>query len=314
MRTGKVGLALGGGSVRGAAHIGVLRELDSMRIQVSSLAGTSAGAIFAALYAAGAEWRSVEEATRSIDWRLFAEPAYLWRRSIEARSLMQLIDKLLGGCRRFQDLRLPLRIVAVDLISGKAIAISEGPLLPAIRASIAVPGIFSPVDGPDGTVLVDGGLLDPVPAAAVRSMDSSPVLAVDVRGGRTPFRPRQAGQAIKRRRILQRCREVLEDAAWGGSLAAADLILRPAVQHVSPYSLRALPDCIEAGAEAVRRMRGEILRLALEAEDAERSSPRPLLPGQAEHQIEENRHHRNEQGGGGHHPRIVRRQSHQAGQ
>ena len=178
----KVGLALSGGGARGLAHIGVLRVLEREGIPVDFLAGTSMGGLIAAAYAAGLDPDFMaQEALRMASVRrlLALADLSLPRRGLfEGQKVRQYLARLLGE-RTFADLRIPLTLVAVDLNSGREVYLHQGPVVEAVRATIALPGIFTPVER-DGQLLVDGGLLDNLPAAAVRHMGADVVFAVDV--------------------------------------------------------------------------------------------------------------------------------------
>jgi len=181
-RPPQVGLALSGGGVRGLAHIGVLKVLEREGVPIHFLAGTSMGGFIAAAYAAGFSPADLEaEALR------FSNPRHLigfLERSLPRRGLVAK-DKLEEYLRRqlgdvtFDRLRLPLALVAVDLNSGGKVVLREGPLVEAVRATTALPGVFPPVER-DGQLLVDGGLLDNLPADVVREMGADVVIAVDV--------------------------------------------------------------------------------------------------------------------------------------
>jgi NTE family protein len=173
-------LALGGGGVRGAAHIGVLKGLEKAGYHIRGLAGTSAGGIAGALYTAG---YSPEE--------LLAEFAQLdqtnlyTRRPGDGPSLLgvaginRLLDRLLGE-RTFGDLQIPLALTALDLKSKKEVVLNEGRVVDAVLATMSMPGIFPPREYGE-YLLVDGGLIDPVPVAAARAFSRYlPVVAVSL--------------------------------------------------------------------------------------------------------------------------------------
>jgi NTE family protein len=178
----KVGLALSGGGARGLAHIGVLKVLEREGVPIDYLAGTSMGGVVAALYAAGLSPGSMEEETLRMTSprRLLG----LIDRSLPRRGLFegQKVQTYLAsylGDRTFDDLRIPLTVVAVDLNTGREVYLNQGRVIDAVRATIAIPGIFTPVER-DGQCLVDGGLLDNLPADAARRMGADLVIAVDV--------------------------------------------------------------------------------------------------------------------------------------
>jgi len=178
----RVGLALSGGGVRGLAHIGVLKALEQEGVAVDCLAGTSMGGVIAAAYAAGLcpDFMEQEALHMASPRRLLAlaDPMLPRRGLFDGRKVHEYLAGHLGE-RTFDDLRLPLALVAVDLNSGREVILREGRLIDAVRATIALPGLFTPVDS-DGRVLVDGGVLDNLPADVVRRMGAEVVIAVDV--------------------------------------------------------------------------------------------------------------------------------------
>ncbi|MDH7485687.1 MAG: patatin-like phospholipase family protein [Anaerolineae bacterium] len=180
--TPRVGLALSGGGARGLAHIGVLRVLERESIPVHLLAGTSMGGVIAAAYAAGLNPDFMEqEARRMASVRrllALADPSLPRRGLFEGQKVYAYLAAHLGE-RTFADLRIPLALVAVDLNSGREVYLRQGRVVDAVRASVALPGVLTPVER-DGQLLVDGGLLDNLPADAVRQMGADVVIAVDV--------------------------------------------------------------------------------------------------------------------------------------
>jgi NTE family protein len=171
-------LALSGGGVKGFAHIGVLRVLEQEGFYIRGLAGTSAGGLIAALYAVGYSPDEMEERLRNIDQgNLFSHmhgdgPALFGFAGVTA-----ILNELLGE-HSFDDLRLPLAVTATDLTAGLPVVIKHGQLVEAVLATSAVPGVF-PARQLDGHLLVDGGILNPVPVAEARALyPNAPVVAV----------------------------------------------------------------------------------------------------------------------------------------
>lgn len=188
-QTPKVGLALSGGGARGLAHIGVLKVLEREGIPVDLLAGTSMGGVVAAAYAAGLKPEFMEEeALRMTNPRRLlslADPTLPRRGLFEGQRVVDYLSHHLGE-RTFDNLRCPLSLVAVNLDSSEAVVLNEGRVLEAVRATIALPGLFKPVER-DDRLLVDGGLLDNLPADVAREMGADIVIAVDVIGGNSTF-------------------------------------------------------------------------------------------------------------------------------
>lgn len=175
---GHLGLALGGGGVRGGAHIGLLKVLDREGIRVGAIAGTSAGGIVGGLYAAGLPGSEIEEFLLSCaPTRVLEADASGWS-LLSTRRFIHLIQKRVGDVR-IEDLPRPFAAVAVDLRSGSEVILSSGSLAAAIQATIAVPGLLCPVEQ-EKCLLVDGGVLNNVPVDVVRRLGAGRVIAVDV--------------------------------------------------------------------------------------------------------------------------------------
>lgn len=181
--TGKIGLALGSGSARGWAHIGVLHALDEAGIHVDYIAATSIGAAVGAVYASG-NIDALEEVVLQLDWK---QIAYFFDVILPKSGLIDG-KKLSAFVRRYVDvvnieeLAIPFCTVSTDLATGDEVIIQSGDIIDAVRASLSVPGIFTPVKR-DGSFLVDGGLVNPVPVSVVREMGADFIIAVDLNHG-----------------------------------------------------------------------------------------------------------------------------------
>src|SRR5689334_9302446 len=188
IRKPRIGLALGSGSARGWAHIGAIRALEERGVKFDLICGTSIGALVGAVYASG-QLEQLEQWVTSLTW------AKVWRLMdisfkgglIRGRTLFNLFRAT------FQDLDIselatPFGAVATELSSGREIWLRQGKVLDVVRASIAMPGLFTPVVR-DGTVLVDGGLVNPVPVSMCRAFGAEIVIAVDLSWGKLgPYR------------------------------------------------------------------------------------------------------------------------------
>ena len=176
----KVGLALGSGSARGLAHIGVLRAIEEAGIKVDLVAGTSIGAVVGAVYAAG-KIGGLADRFRAFDWRQIAgllDPVLPRSGLIDGQRIADFVRAHVAAAN-IEDLPIPFRAVATCIMSGEEVACASGDLIDAVRASISVPGIFTPVRS-NGRILVDGGLVNPVPVSVVRAMGAGLVIAVDL--------------------------------------------------------------------------------------------------------------------------------------
>ena len=178
--TGKIGLALGGGSARGWAHIGVIRALAETGITVHCVAGTSIGSIVGAAFALG-KIDALEELARRIDWKQivsFLDVVYPRSGLIDGEKVTDFFRSHIEDVK-IEDIPIPYCAIATDLATGRECAIKQGDLISAIRASISIPGIFTPARKGE-SFLVDGGLVNPVPVSAARNLGADYVIAVDL--------------------------------------------------------------------------------------------------------------------------------------
>ena len=256
----RVGLALWSGGARGWAHLGVLQALREKGIEVDVVAGTSMGAVVGAFLAAGRE-NVLRELAQDLDWKRLRP--FFWEVSLsrsgltDGRKLLEEFRKMLG-LREFRELDLPFRAVATDLHTGGEVVLSSGNLLQAVRASISIPGLFSPVLV-GKRFLLDGGLVNPVPVSVARAMGAQTVVAVDVsqgivaermpevRKGKEPEpargplalpKPTAAEEKGGATRLLDGFRAEIEKKVNRLRAAAADAAARPAVTDVLVQSVR----------------------------------------------------------------------------
>ncbi|MBC8401403.1 MAG: patatin-like phospholipase family protein [Candidatus Marinimicrobia bacterium] len=180
----KIGLALGSGSARGWAHIGVIEALEENNIVIDCIAGTSIGAFVGAVYAAG-EIKSLKEFALRMNWKMvlsYFDVVFPKSGFLDGKKVHDLFS-MHTNAQTFADFRIPVRMLATDLNSGQQVALDSGNIIESIRASVSVPGIFTPVRRGD-QMLVDGGLVNPVPVDVTRSMGAEVVIAVDLNTGR----------------------------------------------------------------------------------------------------------------------------------
>ena len=195
----RIGLALGGGGAKGLAHILMLETLDELGIRPHVIAGTSIGAIIGALYAAGLSGKEIRaqieqffvdqgEAAqnlfalpKSVRWLDFIDPALAIGGLLDSSDFIAWLGEVLPT-QRFRKLEIPLKVVTAELSTGREVIIKSGDLLPALQASMAVPGVFPPVEL-DGRMLVDGGVANPLPYDLLQD-DCDITIAIDVSGSR----------------------------------------------------------------------------------------------------------------------------------
>ncbi|MEM8961478.1 MAG: patatin-like phospholipase family protein, partial [Acidobacteriota bacterium] len=280
----KIGLALSGGGAKGCAHVGVIEVLEEMNIPIDYVAGTSMGSIVGGLYASGMTVDEMKDALLSVDWtdafndqpnrkdlsfrRKEDDARYLFdfqlglRRGkvlwptglISGQKLFFILRSLtlpVSSIDDFDELPVPFRAVATDIESGEMVVLDKGDLARALRASMALPGIFSSVDL-DGRRLVDGGVVNNLPIDIVRAMGADIVIAVDL----SPDKPVKASGMVQ---ILGQTTGMITRSNVRQRLPDADLVLEPAVEPFGLLAFEETEAIIEAGA-AVTRANADALR------------------------------------------------------
>jgi NTE family protein len=237
----KVGVALGGGFARGIAHIGVLRALQDHEIPIDFIAGTSVGALIASAYASGTTLEEMAHQASLTRFRDFGRWT-LSRMGMASNERLQDFLSRMATAKFFHETRIPLAIVATDLIKGESVHFRTGEIGPALRASCAYPGLFLPVEY-RGLFLVDGFLTEQVPAPALREMGAELVISVHLEPGLLDSKPRNTIEVISRAfSIIQG----VSRQSWRG---ATDVLLEPNVHHVLWDEFAKSPQLIAAGEE-----------------------------------------------------------------
>ena len=239
-RRKRVGLALGGGSVRGLAHLGVLKVLEAEQVPIDFVAGTSVGSVVGAAYCAGLGVGPLIELVQQLGWRNLAGLTWPTQGFVSFAKLEHWLVALLGDLT-FAELRVPFAAVATDLEMGEPVVLREDRLAAAVRASCSVPGIAPPVRR-DGRVLVDGGVSDNLPVAAVRSMGADYVIAVDIC---RPLRTRRWGPFGIGLTSLE---ELVRRS--GGGLQSADCVISPELSGFSYLRFSRREELIARGIRA----------------------------------------------------------------
>lgn len=291
----RIGLVLGGGGARGAAHVGVLKELERLRIPIDAIAGTSMGAVVGSLYASGRSPAELEALVGSIDWadafvdstrrqdlsfrRKQDDAAFPVQLEVGVRDgelqlpkglvqgqKLQLIlrEQLLhvAGITDFDALPIPFRAVASNIETGEPYVMAKGDLALAARASMSAPGIFSPVEV-DGRTLVDGGLVGNVPVHAIRSMDVDIVIAVDVEFPLYPPDQLQSALEITGQMLTILIRKETRRQLEG--LGEKDILIRPDLGEYGSTNFAQIAETIPPGQAATREQADRLRGLALNA-------------------------------------------------
>lgn len=289
----KIGLVLGGGGARGAAHVGVLKVLEEMRIPVDCIAGTSMGAIVGGLYASGMNPDEIERELVAMDWDHIFDDApprperpfrrkrdddnYLvkkyagyedgkvelplgWVHGQKFDVELSRLTQPVAGITNFDDLSIPFRAVATDIETGQAVVLKSGNLARAIRASMSVPGAFDAVEV-DGLLLVDGFVANNVPIDVIREMGAEMIIAVDV-GTHLLKRDEiktvlsvvgQLSNILSRRNVEEQLR----------TLRATDVLIEPDLGEFSASDFNGAGKAIVIGEEAAKQSRDALMKLAV---------------------------------------------------
>lgn len=293
----RVGLVLSGGGARGAAHVGVLKVLDEMRVPVDAIAGTSMGAVVGGLYASGMSGAEIETLVRSLNWqdafrdrppreelgfrRKQDERNFLVRYAlglkkegfvlppglVQGQKLEQVLRNAalpVAEVQRFDRLPIPFRAIATDLETGQPVVMDSGDLVTAMRASMSAPGVFSPAQR-EGRLLVDGGLVENLPIDTARAMGVDVLIVVDVsfplylRDELTsPLEvTNQAFAILIRGRTLEQRKKLLP----------TDIVLDPPLGRFPSADFSRVPQAMRAGEEAARAASSTLAKLSLSEAD-----------------------------------------------
>ncbi len=238
----RVGLALGGGAARGFAHIGVIQVLEENGIYPQLVAGTSAGSLVAAMYAAGNNGAALMRLAREMDESSITDWTFPLRGVIRGEALANFVRKQTAG-KLIEQLAMPLGIVATDLGSGEPVLFRRGDIGTAVRASSSVPSVFQPVKI-GSREYVDGGLVSPVPVRFAREMGAQVVIAVDISSPPSGNAPQEALS------MLLQTFAIMGRSINGWELKSADVVIRPDLNAVKGSDFSARMVAVEAGRKA----------------------------------------------------------------
>lgn len=294
----RTGLVLSGGGARGLAHIGVLKQLEELNIPIDAIAGTSMGAVIGGLYAAGYSADELEQIALDLDWQATLSDTPLredipYRRKqddrdflvkqrltfkdgalsfplglLQGQNMGVVLESLLVHTNEIDDfdrLPIPFRAVATDIATGEAVVFDHGHLPLAIRASLALPGFFAPVEV-DGRLLVDGVLSKNVPIDVARAMGVDRVIVVDIG---TPLK--SASELNSVLDIMDQTTTLLTRTNTERQLATltdADLLLQPALGDMGFSSFAETQQAIDAGAQSLSEAQGVLAFVAPPGSDA----------------------------------------------
>ncbi|MEX2246613.1 MAG: patatin-like phospholipase family protein [Dehalococcoidia bacterium] len=259
MRTLKLGLALGAGGTKGAAHVGVMKVLDEAGIAVDALAGTSIGALYGAGFAAGRSPQEMEDGIRSCP---HLDVINFFRNRLKIRDNNRLARRFYSALagHRIEELPVAFAAVASDIVERCPVVIDRGPLIDAVEASIAIPFIARPV-AHQGRYLLDGGFWDSAPVDAVALLGADVIVAVELGGPFMLPRKLRAPAAVLARFSAQvplhRTMAGLPFAVHavsrpGQAGRTAQVVLRPDVGRMNANLPFHMDRAVDAGIEAAR--------------------------------------------------------------
>jgi NTE family protein len=287
-RRPRIGVAFGGGSARGLAHVGVVRWLEEHRIPIDLIAGTSMGGLIGGAVASGMSADELTALLEQVNWdEMFGFLPFRYknvRRKEDARAYPsriefgikrgialpialnsgQQVDFLLARIAgpyatvaSFDELPTPFRAIAVDLVTAQQVVLDRGSLASALRATMSLPGIFPPVER-DGQVLVDGGAMNNVPADVVRRMGADMVIAVNV-----GFMGDTRAVSRSLLGLMSETVDVMMQASARASMKSADLIINPPLDGFASLDWRRSPELAVEGYRAAEAMKDQLLPFAV---------------------------------------------------
>jgi NTE family protein len=261
-------LALGGGFARGIAHIGVLKVLEEAQIPIRFIAGTSVGSLIGAAYCGGLSVAELEEIAAGVRSHHIARWT-LSKLGLASNQRMAVFLHRILKQKSFSDLKIPLAITATDFASGEGVVFRSGPLIDAVRASCAYPGMFLPVEV-NGRLMVDGMLAYPVPSVPLRKMGARRVLSIHLKSGLNATGPRHLFD------IIGQSFSIAIDRGAGVWKGASDLVVEPDVKAFAYDDFARAAELIHAGEVAMRDALPQVQRWF-----AAEKAPRPvkLSPG-----------------------------------
>ncbi len=237
----KIGLALGGGAVLGAAHLGVLKAIHELEIPIHAIAGTSIGALVSGFYAFNSDCKALESLVLDLNWGDVSSLSFSKFGLFNNTKMQDLIKSELGEVN-IEDASTQLAIVATDISSGEKEVLSEGSVSEAIMASACIPGIYKPVRM-NGKLLVDGGIVENVPISPLLDMGADFIIAVDLNSKQALGEPSNIGE------ILIKSFQITLSGVVKEQIKKADVKICPDLSSFNMYDVKQAEDLIKKGHE-----------------------------------------------------------------
>lgn len=246
----KVGIALGGGAVLGAVHVGVLKALEEKNIKINAICGTSAGAIVAALYAFGKTPAQIEKIVVEFEWKKLSSLT-LSKYGVLSNDKIGEIIKLNIGDKKFKDANIPLGMIATDITTGEKVVLDKGSVADAVVASTCIPGIFIPVEI-GGRFLVDGGIVENVPLSCLKNKDVDYLIGVDLVPERSYKKPENVIE------VLYNSFNFLVRVNKKAQTKEADLTIKPDLTEYNAVDMSQIKELIDLGYEETKKIIKEL--------------------------------------------------------
>jgi NTE family protein len=246
-RQPRVALVLGGGAVKGFAHVGVIRVLEQEKIPIHMIIGTSVGSLIGSIYASNPDAFQLEWLAYRVDKGDILDFSVVYSKMgpVQGIKLENFLDQNVKA-RKIEDTRIPFYPIATDLNTGETIILEKGPLAKAVRASCAIPGIFVPVTF-DNRTLVDGGVTDNVAADVARNKGADVIIAVNLQ---KDIKNYQIDSVVD---IIAQSLSIMMREAGKPKLQCADVVIEPEIKDVSLFDFSQKKVLIEEGIKAARK-------------------------------------------------------------
>jgi NTE family protein len=268
----RIGIALSGGAARALSHIGVLQVLEDVGVEISAVSGCSMGAIIGALYSTGFDLKEMESFITSTDWRNFLILSFLSLSKsgiVNDRKVDEVLKKFLGD-KTFADCKKDFCCVAVDILNSKKVVFNSGSLREAVRASMAVPGVFAPVCLQDA-MLVDGGVMEPLPTDALKSLNVNFIIASSIifKSAKSDYMDYDIKDSMNKnfeskklsiQAIIDKSMSMMHTQMVKSYLLDAQIIIEPKIGDFGFFDFSKGKDIIESGRKATIEKIPEIKR------------------------------------------------------
>jgi NTE family protein len=235
----KIGLALGSGGARGFAHIGVLKALKHANISIDMIAGSSMGALVGAFHCTGHDPDTMVKMAKMFRRRYYMDYTIPKMGFVSGKKVEQLLYALTQR-KRIEELDIPFSIIATDLLKAEKVVIQKGLISEAVRASIAVPGIFVPFQK-DGRLLVDGSVIDRVPVSVIKEMGADIIIAVDI------SHIKQNPEIHTIFDVIMQSIDIMQRELVKAHEITTDVLIRPHVEKFSSSAFKDIEEIIDIG-------------------------------------------------------------------